>query len=135
MQNVDNILKRLKSDLKSALEDKIGDLILFGSYSRGDNTKYSDIDLLILVNSRLTRDETRKVDDLIAGYSLENDIVISGLVYPVETYHRFNTPFLLNIKEGSILDGARKMLGKGEGWKNPFGDGTAGQRIIQILVD
>jgi predicted nucleotidyltransferase len=103
MQDVDNILKRLKSDLKSALEDKIGDLILFGSYSRGDNTQYSDIDLLILVNSRLTRDETRKVDDLIAGYSLENDIVISGLVYPVETYHRFNTPFLLNIKEEGIL--------------------------------
>jgi predicted nucleotidyltransferase len=103
MQDVDNILKRLKSDLKSALEVKIGDLILFGSYSRGDNTQYSDIDLLILVNSRLTRDETRKVDDLIAGYSLENDIVISGLVYPVETYHRFNTPFLLNIKEEGIL--------------------------------
>ena len=103
MQDVNNILKRLKSDLKSALEDKIGDLILFGSYSRGDNTKYSDIDLLILVNSRLTRDETRKIDDLIASYSLENDIVISGLVYPVETYRRFNTPFLLNIKEEGVL--------------------------------
>jgi UDP-N-acetylglucosamine 2-epimerase (non-hydrolysing) len=32
-----------------------------------------------------------------------------------------------------ILDGARKMHGTREGWKNPFGDGTAGQRIIQIL--
>ena len=103
MQDVDIILKRLKSDLKAALGDKIGDLILFGSYSRGDNTKYSDIDLLILINGRLTRYETRKVDDLIASYSLENDVVISGLVYPRETYHRFNTPFLLNIKEEGIL--------------------------------
>jgi len=34
-----------------------------------------------------------------------------------------------------IMDGARKMHGRGVGWKNPFGDGTAGQRIIQILVD
>jgi len=25
------------------------------------------------------------------------------------------------------------MHGRGVGWKNPFGDGTAGQRIIQIL--
>ena len=32
-----------------------------------------------------------------------------------------------------IMDGARKMLEAGEGWKNPFGDGTAGQRIIRIL--
>jgi len=103
MQDVDNILKRLKKDLKAAQGEKIGDLILFGSYSRGDYTEYSDIDLLILVNSRLTRDETRKVDDLIAGYSLEHDVVISGLVYPIETYQRFNTPFLLNIKEEGIV--------------------------------
>ena len=103
MQDIDIILKRLKADLKAALGNKIEDLILFGSYSRGDNTKNSDIDLLILVNSRLTRDETRKVDQLIAVHSLENEVVISGLVYPKETYHRFNTPFLLNVKEEGIL--------------------------------
>jgi UDP-N-acetylglucosamine 2-epimerase (non-hydrolysing) len=32
-----------------------------------------------------------------------------------------------------ILDGARKMHGREMAWKNPFGDGTAGQRIIHIL--
>jgi predicted nucleotidyltransferase len=103
MKDIDTILKRLKKDLKAALGEKIGNLILYGSYSRGDNTEYSDVDLLILVNSRLTRDETRKVDDLIAGYSLEHDVVISGLVYPIDTYQRFNTPFLLNIKEEGIV--------------------------------
>jgi len=103
MKDIDTILKKLKKDLKAAMGDKIGDLILFGSYSRGDNTEFSDVDLLILVNSRLTRDETRKVDDLIADYSLEHDVVISGLVYPIETYQRFNTPFLLNIKEEGIV--------------------------------
>jgi predicted nucleotidyltransferase len=103
MKDIDTILKRLKKDLKVALGGKIGNLILFGSYSRGDSTEYSDIDLMILVNSRLTRDETRKVDDLIADYSLEHDVVISGLVYPIDTYKRFNTPFLLNIKEEGIV--------------------------------
>ena len=103
MRDIDTILKGLKKDLKAALGEKIGNLILFGSYSRGDNTEYSDVDLLILVNSRLTRDETRKVDDLIAGYSLEHDVEISGLGYPIETYQRFNTPFLLNIKEEGIV--------------------------------
>ena len=103
MQDIDTILKRLKKDLKAALGEKVGNLILFGSYSRGDNTEYSDVDLLILVNSRLTRDETRKVDDLIADYSLEHEVVISGLVYPIDTYQRFNTPFLLNIKEEGIV--------------------------------
>jgi len=42
-----------------------------------------------------------------------------------------------NVLAGSgsqrIMDGARKMHGREKAWKNPFGDGTAGQRIIQIL--
>jgi len=102
MWDVDNVLKRLKADLKAALGDKIRELILFGSYSRGDFTEYSDIDLLILVKGALSREETQKIDDLIASYSLKYDVVISGLVYPAEAYQRFNTPFLLNVKEEGV---------------------------------
>ena len=40
---------------------------------------------------------------------------------------------LAGVRSQCIMDGARKMLEAGEGWKNPFGDGTAGQRIIRIL--
>jgi hypothetical protein len=54
------------------------------------------------VDPPLAREETRKVDDLIASYSLKYDVVISGLVYPEEIYKRFNTPFLLNVKEQGI---------------------------------
>lgn len=32
-----------------------------------------------------------------------------------------------------IMDCARKMIGTDEVWKNPFGEGNTGQRIIQIL--
>jgi hypothetical protein len=39
---------------------------------------------------------------LIASYSLKYDIVISGLLHPAETYQKFNTPFLLNVKEEGI---------------------------------
>lgn len=43
----------------------------------------------------------REVDP-IASYSLKYDVVISGLVYPAEIYRKFNTPFLLNVKEQGI---------------------------------
>lgn len=102
MLDIDAILLSLKADLKAYLGDKMGELILFGSRSRGDFTEYSDIDLLILIERSLTRDEKRKVDDLMASYSLKHDIVISGLIYPAKTYHSFNTPFLLNIKKEGI---------------------------------
>lgn len=100
--NVDSILKKLNADLRETLGDKVESLILFGSYSRGNYTKYSDIDLLILVKDSLRKEETQFIDNLIACYSLKNDVVISGLVYPAEIYHQFNTPFLLNVKEEGI---------------------------------
>jgi UDP-N-acetylglucosamine 2-epimerase (non-hydrolysing) len=40
---------------------------------------------------------------------------------------------LAGTESQSIMDCARKMVGIGEGWKNPFGEGNTGQRIIQIL--
>jgi predicted nucleotidyltransferase len=102
MLDIDNILEDLKAEIKAAVGDKLVELILFGSYSRGDFTEYSDVDLLILVDPMLSRQEMRKVDDLIASYSLKYDVVISGLVYPAEIYRKFNTPFLLNVKEQGI---------------------------------
>jgi len=103
MDHVRGLLRDFKSDLRAAIGGRIEDIILFGSYSRGDFTEHSDIDLLILAKGRLSKEETQKIDDLIASYSLKYDIVISGLVYPAETYQKFNTPFLLNVKEEGIL--------------------------------
>ena len=42
-----------------------------------------------------------------------------------------------NVLAGSdpdvIVEKARFMLGRSGGWKNPFGDGKAGKRIIELL--
>ena len=34
-----------------------------------------------------------------------------------------------------ILDCCQKMLGKENNWENPFGDGRAGERIVDILEE
>jgi predicted nucleotidyltransferase len=99
---VHSLLGDLKADLKTALGDKLEELVLFGSYSRGDYSKYSDIDLIILVEDELTRSENATVDELVARYSLRYDIVISGLVYPIISYLNINTPFFLNVREEGI---------------------------------
>ena len=35
----------------------------------------------------------------------------------------------------NILEGARTMLGRSRDWENPFGDGRAGERIVEITMD
>jgi predicted nucleotidyltransferase len=101
-EQVRSLLGDLKADLKTVLRDRLEDLVLFGSYSRGDYSRYSDIDLIILVKDELTRSENATVDELVARYSLRHDIVISGLVYPISTYQNINTPFFLNVREEGI---------------------------------
>jgi len=35
----------------------------------------------------------------------------------------------------AICAGVRQMVGKRNGWPNPFGDGTAGKQILSILLE
>jgi UDP-N-acetylglucosamine 2-epimerase (non-hydrolysing) len=42
---------------------------------------------------------------------------------------------LVGAKPQQILNGVRQMLGIGNTWKNPFGDGTAGAKIVRIVQD
>ena len=40
---------------------------------------------------------------------------------------------LAGIKSENIVESARRMLLKDKGWKNPFGDGKAAERIIKLI--
>ena len=97
-----DILRRFRAEVSDVLGDTFVDMLLFGSYSRGDFSEFSDVDVLILVKSRLSREEKERIDDLVAEYSLRYDIVISCIIYPLRIFEEYNTPFLLNVKGEGI---------------------------------
>ena len=101
--DLEKFLRDFKSEVMSVLGDKFKNLILFGSYARHEEGEYSDMDLLLLVKGKLTREEKRKVNEIVSRYSLEYDITMTCLDYPVEIFEKFNTPFLLNVKEEGIF--------------------------------
>lgn len=96
------LLEELKAEMEEKLGDRLVKLILFGSYSRGDYSASSDVDLVILVDGELSREERDAIDDLIAERSLRHDVVISAIVYPSKTFQEYSTPFLLSVKEDGI---------------------------------
>jgi len=96
------LLEELKAEMKEVLGDKLVGLLLFGSYSRGDYSASSDVDLVILADGELSRAERDLIDDLIAERSLRHDVVISAIVYPLKTFQEYSTPFLLSVKEDGI---------------------------------
>ena len=40
---------------------------------------------------------------------------------------------LVGVDPEMILEGVRMMIGRERDWENPFGDGRAGTRIVDIL--
>ncbi len=55
-------------------------IILFGSKARGDATSESDIDLLILTNYKMGRNERHKITHEVFEINLKHDVCISTIV-------------------------------------------------------
>lgn len=58
IQNTNNDIKHVVDHALSVFDKSLEAVVLFGSYSRGDNTEESDIDILVVLNKsiKITRD-------------------------------------------------------------------------------
>jgi predicted nucleotidyltransferase len=80
MTRKNRILQTLKSHLKSVFDDRISEVILFGSQAKNTAKRYSDFDILIVTCDTFTWQERRKVRDLCYEISLECDILIDSKI-------------------------------------------------------
>jgi len=63
---VKEILNEIPNKLKEKFGDKVKEIILFGSYVRGDYQEHSDIDILVIVeDDRIEKDVRRVVYSFI----------------------------------------------------------------------
>lgn len=99
-ETVEAILKLLKDDVYK--------IILYGSYARGDFTKESDIDIMILLNC--SKEEVQKyrkqVSLLSSRIGLKKDAEVSLILRDKETFEQGQKilPFYQNVAgEGVIL--------------------------------
>ena len=108
--NKRDIILRFSQQVKAILGDKLDEVILHGSYARGDYNEHSDVDIMIL--TPLTDEEIEEVEteifDLAFDYQMDYGIDISVVIQNKE---RFNywlgaLPFYNNVqKEGIVLNG------------------------------
>ncbi len=76
MTNMDTTNKKIKEMLEevekaliSLFYDELENIILYGSYARGDFTYDSDIDIMVLVNEE--EDNLKKYDDKITDIMVD----------------------------------------------------------------
>lgn len=98
------ILSEVKKELKELYKDDLVDIILYGSYARGDYNENSDIDLLVVLKSIETAGkETDKIVDVIYDISLEYNTLISVVPVSYDDYKSINSPLLLNVRQEGVL--------------------------------
>ena len=98
------LIQRIKSTVAAVAPD--ADVILYGSYARGEQTDESDIDILILVNkSQVTYEEEKMISYPLYKIESETGQIISPIIFPKDIWEskHYITPFYKNIKVDGIL--------------------------------
>jgi predicted nucleotidyltransferase len=102
---IKRLVDRIKTHLTETYGEGIRKVILYGSHARGEATKDSDVDVLVLVDQSLDpREVEDSLSDLLYDIILEEGELISVVTVSEEHYENYNSPFMLNVKkEGMVV--------------------------------
>ncbi len=90
-------------DLKDLLGDDLREVVLFGSWARGDAHPESDIDLLLVMAERPDRPVPRaEIDEILWRHSFANDTVLSGTVVTEDEFAHKQLPLLINVRREGV---------------------------------
>lgn len=103
---VNHILKMYHQELNKIFKDRLENVILYGSYARGDYTKESDIDILALVNVKPEEidDYSVIVSDTTYDFNEKYNTDIMPIVQSIDIYSKWKDiyPFYKNIEREGI---------------------------------
>ena len=99
-------MNELVNGILVVMQDKVDQIILYGSVARGTNTEDSDVDVALLVKDALDPDTENRLSDFIVEMNLKYDKVFSVIDIEKEkfTVWRMAVPFYQNVsREGVVL--------------------------------
>jgi predicted nucleotidyltransferase len=104
---MDPKIKRLVDRVKAHLTETYGQgikrVILYGSHARGEATKDSDVDVLVLIDPSLEPSDVREnLSELLYDMLMEDGELVSVIVIPEDFFDSHNLPFMLNVREEGV---------------------------------
>lgn len=103
-KKIKQAVSRIKEHLIKVYGKKIKQVVIYGSYARGEATKDSDVDVLIVIDDTLNPLEVRKnLSDVILDILLEERELISVVAMPETFFNNYQSPFILNVKEEGLV--------------------------------
>jgi predicted nucleotidyltransferase len=104
---MDQKIERLVDQVKAYLNERYGQgikrVIVYGSLARGEATKDSDADVLVLVDQSLNpREVEDSLSDLLYDIVPNEGELVSVIAVPEERFENYNSPFMLNVRKEGI---------------------------------
>jgi predicted nucleotidyltransferase len=104
---VRDLLYEFAKDMQRLFGEKLSRIVVYGSYARGDYTKDSDIDVMVLV--KIPEDKihnfTDQVSDCAFEYLLKYGIDISPVIKNEEHFNYWadNLPYYRNVRDEGVI--------------------------------
>ncbi|OYD13898.1 hypothetical protein CH333_09580 [candidate division WOR-3 bacterium JGI_Cruoil_03_44_89] len=101
---IETILKELKERLTEIYGEDLIEIVLYGSYARGEASEDSDIDIFVLLKKvKNPFKERQKFAQIVWELSLKNDIVISALPVEYEQFQNKSLPIFCQAREEGVM--------------------------------
>jgi len=100
---LDEVLREFRKAVAKLYGRRLRNVILYGSWARGEATEDSDIDLLVVLRGKVTPGkEIDRMVDAITEINLNHNILLS--VYPVseKNHAALNSPLLINVRKEGV---------------------------------
>lgn len=86
-------------DLRGIYGERLKNVLLFGSWARGDAHPESDVDLLVVLDEVSSRQrELMNMSDILWRHSLENDTVVTEIPVSEAEYRDLADPLLARVR-------------------------------------
>ncbi len=97
------ILEEFKTELRRLYGARLKDIILYGSYARGDARDESDIDVMVVLHDAVMPGrEIDRMIDVITDINLKYGVLLAVVPVSEEKFLRVNSPLLLNVRREGI---------------------------------
>lgn len=104
--SLDKILKGYVDNICGLYGSRLKNVILYGSYARGDFRPDSDIDVMILVDmeEQEIRDKGRMLSEMTFEYGFIHELTIMPIVKNIDHFNKWLRayPFYYNVKKEGV---------------------------------
>jgi len=102
-EGINHIVSQVKQYLMNLYGEQIKRVIVYGSQTRKEATRESDIDILVVVDESINPYEVRRsLSDFLYDILLEKGELVSVIVVPEDFFESYNSPFILNVKSEGV---------------------------------